>query len=187
MQTERQSPSTPEGGRPRRSDSRGPHGPNPRSSTPADDRHSPAWPHCSRQADRRTSDSARRRYPSDLTDQQWMSIEHFLTQGASRTVPRRRSLRDIADAVNYRWVTGCAWRMLPHDFPPWTTVYTHFRRWQRLGTLTAIRAVLLSRRRVRYAPASTITVPQASILNPQPLTINHPAAPPASPPPSPPR
>jgi transposase len=87
----------------------------------------------------------RRRYPSDLSERQWQCIEPLLVV----TAPRRSDacpLRDVADAVNYRWRTGCSWRMLPHDFPPWTTVYTHFRRWRDRGLLSDIRAAVLSTR-----------------------------------------
>jgi putative transposase len=51
----------------------------------------------------------------------------------------------VVNAVNYRWTTGCAWRMLPHDFPPWETVYTYFRDWRRNGTLPELRTICLQR------------------------------------------
>jgi len=86
----------------------------------------------------------RRRYPSDLNERQWRCVEQLVS------APRRSDaspLRDVADAVNYRWHTGCSWRMLPHDFPPWSTVYTHFRRWRERGMLSDIRAAVLTTRR----------------------------------------
>ena len=88
-----------------------------------------------------------RRYPSDLTDLQWQAIEPLLRDSSRRITCPTAPLRDVADAVSYRWRSGCSWRMLPHDFPPWTTVYTHFRHWSRRGVLTAIRSALLKNQR----------------------------------------
>ncbi len=87
----------------------------------------------------------RRRYPSDLTTAQWREVERCLP--LDHTVGRHRTtdLREVVNAVNYRWCTGCTWRMLPHDFPPWGTVYAYQRRWLRDGTLAEIREVLLRR------------------------------------------
>jgi putative transposase len=86
------------------------------------------------------------RYPSDLTDAQWNRLESLLPParalGRHRTVP----LRDVANAINYRWETGCVWRMLPHDFPPWATVYAYFRSWQRAGVIRQLREILLEAR-----------------------------------------
>ena len=88
-------------------------------------------------------------YPSDLTEQQWQAIQPLLCDPSRRITCPTAPLRDVADAVNYRWRSGCSWRMLPHDFPPWSTVYTHFRHWSRRGVLTAIRSALLRTSRVR--------------------------------------
>jgi transposase len=86
------------------------------------------------------------RYPSDLTDAQWLRLEPLLPPG--RAVGRHRtvSLRDVANAINYRWETGCVWRMLPHDFPAWGTVYSYFRAWQRAGVIRQLREILLESR-----------------------------------------
>jgi putative transposase len=90
----------------------------------------------------------RPRYPSDLTDRQWTRVAALLPAGPPR---RKHHPRDILDALQYRWMTGCSWRMLPHDFPAWETVYTYQRQWQRAGVLSAIRAALLERRRDRMS------------------------------------
>lgn len=86
-----------------------------------------------------------RRYPSDLTERQWEAARRVIA--ATEDVGRRErcDLRRIMDAVNYRWRTGCSWRMLPHDFPPWQSVYRHFRHWRRAGRLTELRDLLLRR------------------------------------------
>lgn len=87
----------------------------------------------------------RRPYPSDLTDAQWRRVARLIPPERKRGRRRRTDMRDVVNAINYRWTTGCVWRMLPHDFPPWETVYTYFRRWQRDGTLTPLREILLRR------------------------------------------
>jgi len=89
--------------------------------------------------------AARRRYPSDLTDRQWARVESLIPP--DRTVGRRRRhpLRSVVDALNYRWESGCTWRMLPHDFPAWETVYAYYRRWLRQGVLRPIREAVVRR------------------------------------------
>ena len=67
---------------------------------------------------------ARMRYPSDLTDAQWCNIEELFPrpEGPKSGRPRTYPVREIVNAVFYLARSGCAWRMLPHDFPPWKTV-----------------------------------------------------------------
>ncbi|HUQ70361.1 MAG TPA: transposase [Planctomycetaceae bacterium] len=93
--------------------------------------------------------SVRRRYPSDLTDRQWARVESLIPP--ERTVGRRRRhpLRTVVDALNYRWESGCTWRMLPHDFPAWETVYAYYRRWQLQGVLRPIREAVVRRKERR--------------------------------------
>ncbi len=68
------------------------------------------------------------RYPSDTSDEQWALIEPLLppanTGGRSEKHPRRA----VVDAILYVVRTGCSWRQLPTDFPPWQTVYWYFVR-----------------------------------------------------------
>ncbi len=87
--------------------------------------------------------SSRPPYPSDVTDKQWDSISVVIPPEEDRGRHRNTQMREVIDGINYRWRTGCVWRMLPHDFPPWATIYTYFRRWQHDGTLKEIRDVLL--------------------------------------------
>jgi transposase len=90
----------------------------------------------------------RRPYPSDVTDDQWRVLQRLLAEpGPTTGRPRTTDLREILSALCYRWRTGCPWRMLPHDFPPWETVYTYYRRWERAGLLPEIRARLLGPQR----------------------------------------
>ena len=64
--------------------------------------------------------------------------------------PRLHSLREILDAIFYVVVrSGCPWRLLPHDFPPWKTVYHYFRFWRLDGTWERMHAALGERVRVR--------------------------------------
>ena len=65
----------------------------------------------------------RQPYPSDLSDAEWALLETQLVVTGGR--PLKYSLREIANAVFYRLRTGCQWRYLPHDFPPWKNVYYH--------------------------------------------------------------
>jgi len=81
----------------------------------------------------------RRRYPTDLTDGQWSLLAPLLERahpGWGR--PRKYALREVVNALLYLLKNGCTWRSLPHDFPPWETVYDHFRRWKKDGTLVRL-------------------------------------------------
>ena len=92
-------------------------------------------------------------YPTDLSDAQWERIAACIPPELPRGRRRETDPREVVNAINFRWSTGCGWRMLPHDFPPWTTIYTHFRRWQRDGTLARLREELLRpKRRRRNSP-----------------------------------
>src|SRR5215510_5671789 len=67
-------------------------------------------------------------YPSDLSDTEWACAQRFLPPISTRGRPHTHSLRRILDAVFYVVRTGCAWRYLPANFPPWQTVFYRFRR-----------------------------------------------------------
>ena len=78
--------------------------------------------------------TARKRYPSDLTDLQWDNISHLFPQGDGTTGrPRTYPVREIVNAVMYLARGGGSWRMLPHDFPPWKTVSYYFYTWRDAG------------------------------------------------------
>src|SRR3712207_1840808 len=66
----------------------------------------------------------RRPYPSDLTDQEWDLLAPLLASPERRGRPPRWPARRIADAVFYLLRSGCSWRMLPREYPPWQTVST---------------------------------------------------------------
>jgi putative transposase len=77
----------------------------------------------------------RKPYPSDLTDAQWAQVERFIPAPKPGGRPAKYPRREIVDALLYLNRTGCQWRALPHDFPPWDSVYWYFRTWKEDGTL----------------------------------------------------
>ena len=83
-----------------------------------------------------------RRYPTDLSDTEWRCIRPHLPKPTGQGRPRLHGLRAILDAVFYVLKSGCPWRMLPRDFPPWKTVYDWFRRWRIDGTFERLNAEL---------------------------------------------
>jgi len=91
----------------------------------------------------------RRRYPTDLSDAEWRCIEPYIITPANRRGrPRIYSLRRVLDAVFYVLRSGCPWRLLPFEFPPWRTVYYWFRKWRIEGTFERLNAALRERVRV---------------------------------------
>jgi putative transposase len=78
---------------------------------------------------------ARRPYPSDLSDEEWVLLRPLLASLERRGHPPKWPARRVADAVFYLLRSGCAWRMLPQEYPPWQTVYYHFRKWRLDGRL----------------------------------------------------
>src|ERR671933_2718166 len=74
-------------------------------------------------------------YPSDLSNAEWALLEPLLASAERRGHPPKWPARHIADAVFYLLRSGCAWRMLPREYPPWQTVYYHFRKWRLDGRL----------------------------------------------------
>src|SRR5689334_18278186 len=91
----------------------------------------------------RTLGCMRIAYPSSLTDREWHYLQRHLPARLLRRHWPRHSLRAVLDAIFYLLHTGCPWRYLPADFPPWQTVYYHFRRFRLRGAwqviLTALR------------------------------------------------
>jgi putative transposase len=90
---------------------------------------------------------ASKSYPSDLTDDEWALLEPHLPSAKKRGRPRLRSPREILNAVFYVLKSGCQWRMLPRDFPPWKTVFHYFRKWRLDGTWERMNRAM--RRRMR--------------------------------------
>src|SRR6201996_2256160 len=84
-----------------------------------------------------------KRYPTDLTDMEWQTVEPLLPRPGKTGRRRRVDLREVLNAIRYLARTGCGWRMLPRDFPPWQTVYWWFRRFVRLLLFRTIHDVAL--------------------------------------------
>ncbi len=108
-------------------------------------------------------------YASDLTDEQWALIEPLIpvyTWGR----PRKLSMRAVVNAILYRLVTGCQWRMLPKDYPNHNSVYHHFRRWSLDGVWEQINTVLREQVRTEAAlgcawrPACIRTCSRTTVL-----------------------
>jgi len=91
----------------------------------------------------------RKAYQTDLSDAEWSCLESHLPPPKANGRPRIYPLREILDAIFYVVRSGCAWRLLPHDFPPWKTVYHYFRFWRLDGTWERIHSALRQRVRVR--------------------------------------
>ena len=84
----------------------------------------------------------RQSYDTDLTDGQWQILEPLIPAAKSGGRPRSTDTREVLNAIFYLLRTGCAWRLLPHDFPKWQTVYTYFRGWEADGTWEAMNTAL---------------------------------------------
>jgi putative transposase len=103
------------------------------------------------------------RYETDLTDEQFALLEPFLPR-PKRTGRPPANLRQVVNALLYLVRTGCQWRMLPKDFPPWSTVHTWYRRWRQDGTWERINEAL--RQQVRRQ-AGRNPSPRASAVDSQ--------------------
>lgn len=106
----------------------------------------------------------RKRYPSDVTDAEWRILEPLVPAVKQGGRPARWSRRDIVNGVLYIVRTSSQWRAMPHDLPPWQTVYYYFRQWRNAGIWEQIHTALReqSRRRVGREPT-----PSAAILDSQ--------------------
>jgi putative transposase len=91
----------------------------------------------------------RKAYQSDLSDEEWSILESHLPIPNTSGRPKMHSTREVLNAIFYVVRGGCAWRLLPHDFPPWKTVYHYFRSWRLDGTWERLHAALRKRVRVR--------------------------------------
>ena len=83
-----------------------------------------------------------RRYPSDLSDAQWALVSPHIPTPKPGGRPRTTDMRAVFDAILYLLRTGCQWRQLPADFPPWSTVHGYFRRWRLAGVWTLLHRAL---------------------------------------------
>jgi putative transposase len=106
----------------------------------------------------------RKPYPSDLTDAQWEILEPLVPAPQPGPQPAKYSRREILNGILYVNRTGCQWRMLPHEYPPWQSVYGYFYRWRKDGTWQRINDAL--RRQVRQQEGRN-PEPTAAIIDSQ--------------------
>ncbi len=105
-------------------------------------------------------------YPSDLTEDEWLLVEPLLPPAQRIGHPREVNLKEILNAIFYWADNGIKWRAMPHDFPPWQTVYGYFRSWVRTGIWSAINHSLVQRERRgqgRSAEPSLIMIDSQSV------------------------
>jgi transposase len=112
-----------------------------------------------------------KRYPTDLTDEEWAKIEPLLPKPARTGRQREVDLREVLNAIRYMTRSGGGWRMLPKDFPPWQTVYWWFRRFVRLLLFRTIHDIALMRDRERQGREAS---PTAGVIDSQ--TVKAPSA-----------
>lgn len=103
-------------------------------------------------------------YPSDLTDAEWAILEPLIPAGKPGGRPRQVDMRDVLNGIFYLLRAGCAWRMLPRDYPPRSTVYGYFALFRDTGVWEQIMTVLRERCRVQGGRQAT---PSAGIIDSQ--------------------
>jgi len=104
--------------------------------------------------------TARKPYPSDVQDEEWDFVAPYLSLLPLDAAQREHSLREVFNALRWLVRSGAPWRMLPHDFPPWYTVYQQTQRWIKAGCFEAIAHDLRSLLRLAAGrePAPTATI-----------------------------
>ncbi len=106
----------------------------------------------------------RESYPSDLTDAQWEELAPLVPLAKLGGRPRTVDMHEVINGILYVLRSGCTWRMIPHDLPPWGTVWGYFRRWRKDGTWERIHDAL--RPKVRELEGREPT-PSAAIIDSQ--------------------
>jgi transposase len=114
------------------------------------------------------------RYASDLTDEEWMVIEQLLPPDRRLGRPRTTNLREVVNALFYILTTGCQWRFLPKDFPPYSTVQRFFYRWRDEGVWTSINHHLVMAERERMGREAS---PTACVIDSQSVKTTEAAGP----------
>ncbi len=115
----------------------------------------------------------RKPYPTDLTDEQWERLQPLAPSPKSGTSKGGRpaaDTREVLDAIFFHLRGGQAWRMLPHDFPPWQTVYTRFRLWRIAGVWEKLHAALREEVRIEAGAPPT---PQTLRVDSQTVKTTH--------------
>jgi putative transposase len=108
----------------------------------------------------------RRPYATDLTDEQCTVVEPLIPAPLPNGRPPIWPRREILNAILYVLKTGCAWHLLPHDFPPYSTVFWYFRGWRKAGVWEALNSVLREKVREelgRDAQPSAVIIDSQSV------------------------
>jgi putative transposase len=90
----------------------------------------------------------RKPYATDLSDAEWGLLEPLVPAVRTGGRPAKYPRREIMNAILYVLRSGCAWRLLPHDFPPWDSVYGYFNQWRKAGKWQQIHDALYEQLRV---------------------------------------
>ena len=106
----------------------------------------------------------RQAYPSDLSDAEWRQLEPLLPAPKPGGRPIKYPRREVINAIMYVLRSGCPWRMLPHDLPPWRTAFHYFRTWRKDGTWERVHEAV--RERVRASDGRQ-TSPSAATIDSQ--------------------
>ena len=106
----------------------------------------------------------RKRYTSDLSDEEWAILEPLIPAGKEGGRPRTTNMRDVLDAIFYVLKTGCQWANLPGDFPPYSTVFDYYNQWRKNKVWQRLNDAL--REQVRLEAGREAT-PSAAILDSQ--------------------
>ena len=97
-------------------------------------------------------------YDTDLTDEAWALVAPMLPAARPGGRPRTTNLRAVINAIFYLLRTGCQWRLLPHEFPAWGTVYHYFRTWEAAGVWVELHRTIYEQVRVAAGRAACPSV-----------------------------
>ena len=108
----------------------------------------------------------RRSYATDLSDEEWAKVAGLMPAPMPNGRPAKWSRREILNAIVYVLKTGCPWHLLPHDFPPYSTVFWYFRRWRKEGVWEDLNTALREKVRQqlgREAQPSAVIIDSQSV------------------------
>ena len=114
------------------------------------------------------------RYASDVTDEEWALVEGFLPRPRKLGRPRTTEMREVVNALLYMLTTGCQWRLLPKEFPPFSTVQRFFYRWREAGLWQTINHSLVMQAREASGREAS---PTAGIIDTQSVKTTEGAGP----------